>query len=307
MNRLTFREPLALALLLALAAPALAQSGGPRTLPELKADIEERSIRHAYPVSELEPAEVREALGNLKTLERDEWAAAWSAIGDRHMAKAKSASGAAAAKEYKYAFEYYLFARFPLENSPGKETAYKKALEAFTAYAKLQDPPIEIVRIPFEGKEIVGYLRLPKGARSAPLVLTIGGLDGRKGNASFTNDAYLAHGVGYFSFDMPGTGQSTIRQVVPGAEREFTRVLDWIATRNDIDAKRVVVYGGSWGGHWAARLAYLERERIRGAVVQGGPVHEYFQPGWQKKALRTPANPFELFQDPAALYGPQHL
>src|SRR5713101_2616544 len=109
MKRRAFREPLALALLLALAAPALAQSGGPRTLPELKADVEERASRHAYPVSELEPAEVREALGNLKTLDRDEWASVWSAIGDRHMAKARSASGAAAAKEYKYAFEYYLF------------------------------------------------------------------------------------------------------------------------------------------------------------------------------------------------------
>jgi len=307
MKRLTFREPLALALLLALAAPALAQSGGPRTLPELKADVEERANRHAYPVSELEPAEVREALGNLKTLDRDEWAFAWSAIGDRHMAKAKSASGAVSAKEYKYAFEYYLFARFPLENSPGKETAYKKALEAFAAYAKLQDPPIEIVRIPFEGKEIVGYLRLPKGMRPAPLVLTIGGLDGRKENASFRNDAYLAHGVGYFSFDMPGTGQSTMRQVVPGAEREFTRVLDWIATRNDIDAKRVVVYGGSWGGHWAARLAYLERERIRGAVVQGGPVHEYFQPEWQKKAIGTREYLFELFEARSAIYGTKTL
>src|SRR6266568_625211 len=303
MNRCTFREPLALALLLALAAPALAQSGGPRTLPELKADVEERANRHAYPVSELEPAEVREALGNLKTLDRDEWAQAWGAIGDRHMAKAKGASGATAAKEYKYAFEYYLFARFPLENSPGKETAYKKALEAFTAYAKLQDPAIEIVRIPFEGKEIVGYLRLPKGVRPAPLVLTIGGLDGRKENASFRNDAYLSHGVGYFSLDMPGTGQSTIRQVVPEAEREFTRVLDWIATRNDIDAKRVVVYGGSWGGHWAARLAYLERERIRGAVVQGGPVHEYFQPEWQKKAIGTREYLFELFEARSVING----
>src|SRR5439155_31025 len=154
-------------------------------------EVEERASRHAYPVSELEPAEVREALGNLKTLDRDEWASAWSAIGDRHMAKAKGASGATAGKEYKYAFEYYLFARFPLENSPGKVKAYDKALEAFTAYAKLQDPPIEIVRIPFEGKEIVGYLRLPKGVRPAPLVLTIGGLDARKENASFRSDEYL--------------------------------------------------------------------------------------------------------------------
>ena len=290
--------------LAALACPALAQSGGPRTLAELKADIQERADRNAYPVSGLDAAEVREALGNLKTLDRDEWASVWSAVGDRHMEQARLLDPA---KHYKYAFEYYLFARFPLENSPGKVKAYDKALEAFAAYAKLQNPPIEIVRIPFEGKEIVGYLRLPINVRPAPLVLTIGGLDGRKENASFRNDAYLDHGVGYFSFDMPGTGQSTIRQVVPGAEREFTRVLDYIATRNDIDAKRVVVYGGSWGGHWAARLAYLERERIRGAVVQGGPVHEYFQPEWQKKAIGTREYLFELFEARAAIYGAKTL
>ena len=234
--------------LLALACPALAQIAAPRTLTELKAEVQERADRHAYPVSELDPAEVREALGSLKSLDRDEWAAAWSAIGDRHVAQGKTAEAsdrAGASKHYKYAFEYYLFARFPLENSPGKAKAYAKALEAFAAYAKLQNPPIEIVRIPFEGKEIVGILRLPANVRPAPLVVTIGGLDGRKENTSFRNDTYLAHGVGYFSFDMPGTGQSTIRQVAPGAEREFTRVLDYIAMRPELDAKRVVVYGGS--------------------------------------------------------------
>ena len=223
-----------------LSAGALAQSGGPRTLAELKADVQERADRHVHPVSGLDPAEVKEALGNLKTLDRDEWAAAWSAFGDRHMAQAQLLD---AAKNYKYAFEYYLFARFPLENSPGKVKAYEKALEAFAAYAKLQNPPLEIVKIPFEGKEIVGVLRLPAKVRPAPIVLTIGGLDGRKENASFRNDAYLAHGVGYFSFDMPGTGQSTIKQVAPGAERELSRVLDYIAKRSDIDAKRVVIYG----------------------------------------------------------------
>jgi pimeloyl-ACP methyl ester carboxylesterase len=302
------RSILALAFAM-LATAAFAQSGGPRTLDELKAEVQERADRHIYPVSELDPAEVKEALAGLKTLDRDEWAAAWSAIGDRHMAAAKKASSdpATAAKQYKYAFEYYLFARFPLENSSGKEKAYQKALEAFAAYARIPYPPIEIVKIPFEGKEIVGYLRLPINVRPAPLVLTIGGLDGRKENASFRNDAYLDHGIGYFSFDMPGTGQSTIRQVAPGAEREFSRVLDTIATRRDIDAKRVVVYGGSWGGHWAARLAYTERERIRGAIVQGGPVHEYFQPEWQRKAIGTREYLFELFEARSAIYGARTL
>src|SRR5207249_9891255 len=159
---MTPRSFLALALA-ALACSALAQVAAPRTLAELKAEVQERADRKVYPVSQLDPAEVREALGALKTLDRDEWATAWSAIGDRHMALAKKTESdpAQASKHHRYAFEYYLFARFPLENSPGKVKAYDKALEAFAAYAKIPYPPIKIVRIPCAGTAIVCYLRLP--------------------------------------------------------------------------------------------------------------------------------------------------
>ena len=287
-----------------------AQTTTPRSLDELKDEVQIRAEKRAYPVSGVDPLEVREALGNLKSLERDEWAAVWTAIGDRHFERAKSllpGDRASASQQYRDAIEYYMLGRFPLENSPGKVKAYGNALAAFSEYAKLQDPPIEIVRIPYNGKQVVGYLRVPKNVRPAPLVITIGGLDGRKENASIRNDLYLRYGVAYLALDMPGTGQSTMRVVEPGAEREFSAVLDFVALRRDLDAKRVVVYGGSWGGHWAARLAYVEKARIRGAVVQGGPVHEYFQPEWQRKAITTREYLFELFEARAAIYGVSKL
>ena len=232
-----------------------AQTTTPRSLDELKDEVQIRAEKRAYPVSGVDPLEVREALGNLKSLERDEWAAVWTAIGDRHFERAKSllpGDRAGASQQYRDAIEYYLLARFPLENSPGKVKAYGNALGAFAEYAKLQDPPIEIVRIPYNGKQVVGYLRVPKNVRPAPLVITIGGLDGRKENASIRNDLYLRYGVAYLALDMPGTGQSTMRVVEPGAEREFSAVLDFVALRRDLDANRVVVYGGSDAGHTGA-------------------------------------------------------
>lgn len=283
-----------------------------RTLPELKAEIQARADRKAYPVATLLADEVREALANINSLDRDEWAAAWSAIGDRHAARARVQAGndrAAALHSYEYAFEYHLFARFPLENSPGKQRSYAKALEAFAAYAALLDPPIEVVKIPYQGQQVVGYLRLPKpaaGKSAPPLVITIGGLDGRKENASLRNAAYLQHGVGFLALDMPGTGQTPIK-IEPGAERVFSAVIDYLQTRKDIDGKRLVAYGGSWGGHWSARLAYSERDRLLGAVVHGGPVHGYFQPDWQRKALGTREYLFELFEARAAVYGAKTL
>ena len=285
---------------------ALAQIAPPRTLDELKDEVQIRADRRAYPVSALDPIEVRDALGNLKSLDRDEWAAVWSAVGDRHLERGKTLLATdkrSASQQYRDAIEYYMLARFPLENSPGKVKAYSQALGAFAEFAKLQDPPIEIVSIPFNGKQVTGYLRIPKNVRPAPLVITIGGLNGRKENAAIRNELYLAYGVAYLALDMPGTGQSTFTVAAPGAEREFSAVLDYVARRPEIDSKRVVVYGGSWGGHWSARLAYLEKARIRGAVVQGGPVHEYFQPEWQRKAIATREYLFELFEARAAIYG----
>ncbi len=304
-----FSAILAAVLLAAIAlfqCAAFAQVAAPRTLEELKEEVQSRAERKVYPVAALDPVEVKEALGNLKTLDRNEWAAVWSALGERHLALAKSAAPTdrrTASRQYRDATEYFLFARFPLENSPGKVKAYQQALAAFDAYAALQDPPIEVLRIPFEGNQIVGYLRVPRNVRPAPLVITIGSLDGRKENASFRNDLYLAYGVAYLALDMPGTGQSGFAVAAPGAERGFSAVLDQVMKRPDLDAKRIVVYGGSWGGHWAARLAYTEQARIRGAVLQGAPIHAYFQPEWQRKAIATREYLFELFEARAAIYG----
>jgi len=296
-------------IVVASAGPALAQLAPPRTLDELKQEIQARADRRAYPVSQLDPAEVREALANLKSQERDHWAAVWSAIGDRHLAKAKSLEATdkpAAVKAYEHAMEYYLFARFPLEDSPGTAKAYEKVLESFAGYGRLIDPPIEAVTFKYDGKDIVGYLRKPKGVAKPPVVMTIGGLDGRKENAVIRNARYLAHSVAFFALDMPGTGQTRIT-IQPGAEGVYTAALDALARRDDIDGQRIVVYGGSWGGHWSARLAYAEKDRIRGAVVQGGPVHGYFQPDWQRKALGTREYLFGLFEARSAVYGVKTL
>src|ERR1700682_1034642 len=93
----------AAALVLGIAAASAAgrsegQTASGRTLEELKAESLARADRNAYPLIGLKPHEVREALERLTSLDRDEWAASWSRIGDRYLAKA-SAEAAAAPKE----------------------------------------------------------------------------------------------------------------------------------------------------------------------------------------------------------------
>jgi esterase FrsA len=281
-----------------------------RTIAELKAETQARADRGAYPLTGLKPDDVREALSRITSLDRDQWAQSWSVVGDRYMEKAKGADAAgdrsSASANYLQAWRYYSFARWPTPNSPGKAKAYGKALDAFRHYAGFLDPAPEVVRIPFEGKEIVGYLRLPKGARSAPAVLSISALDSRKEENVEKSEEYLRHGIAVLALDMPGTGEAPIKADL-GAERMFSRALDYLATRPEIDAKRIGVQGNSWSGHWAARLAIVERDRLKAAVVQGAPIHGYFQPDWQRKALGTREYLFDLFAARASIYGVETL
>lgn len=296
----------ALAAVIVLVGQAYAQIAPPRTVEELKAETQARADRNAYPLIGIKPADARAALADITTLDRDQWAAAWSAVAAGYETAAKAAEAAGrlneAQENYLQAWRLYSFARWPTPNSSGKQKAYAKALEVFSAYARHLDPAPTLVRIRFEGKEIVGWLRLPKDVRPAPLLLTISALDSRKEDNVARSDAFIARGIATFALDMPGTGEAPLRGDVD-SERMFSRALDDIATRPEIDAKRVVVQGVSWSGYWAAKLGIIERERLKGVVVQGGPIHYYFQPEWQAKALGTREYLFDLFPARASVYG----
>lgn len=277
----------------AFSVDSTAQSWGPRSLDELKQETIRRAERNLGPIAGVKADDAREAMASLKSLEPDEWAAAWSRVGERYFAQG----------DYYNAWHAFNVARWPSEKlSPGKQKAYARALEAFREYGKRLEPPIETVRIPFEGREVVAYLRLPQGVRPAPLVFGINGLDSRKEDVMARVDSYLKNGVGVLAIDMPGTGEAPL-MADAGAERMFSRTLDYLATRADIDAKRIVVQGRSWSGYWAAVMAYTEKDRIRGAVVHGVGIHEYFSPEWQKKAFSTREYLFDIFPARASAYG----
>src|SRR5882724_12040041 len=231
-----------------------------RSWEQLKEETQKRIDKNLGPVGGLKSEDAREALSNIHSLDRDEWAAGSSAIAERY-------------DDYFWAFRYYTVGRWPVPNSSGKQKAYQNALAAFRNYGRFLDPPVEILHIPFEGKEISGYIRLPKDVRPAPVVFMINGTDSRKEDEVQGRDAMSRSGIGVVAVDMPGTGESPIKADI-GSERIFSRVLDYLATRSDVDSKRIVAWGVSYGGHWSANLAYTEKDRLRGAVVQGGPIHD---------------------------------
>lgn len=272
-----------LGLSLVLLGTAHAQNQGERTLDEIKQEALKRAEDGMYPMIGLDPGDVREAFNSIRKRDNDEWAAAFMKVADRYMAEGKSLEAtdpSKASAAYIRAWRLYSFGRWPVPASEGKQRSYEKALEAFRAATKSLDPPIETIRIAFEGSEIIGYLRLPKCSNGpVAVLLAISGLDSRKEDMAMNYGTLLQYGIGFLAIDSPGTGQAPVK-ASDTSERMFSRAIDYLLTRPEVDKTRLAVVGQSFGGYWAAKLAIVEHERLRAVVAQSPLVDAGFQKGF---------------------------
>ena len=272
--------------------PAKKEERRERTIDEIKVEAVRRAEVGQYPLIGLDAGDVKEAFTSIHTGDKDEWAAGFMRVADRYFDEAKSlekstdkADLAKANADYIRAWRLYSFGRWPIPASPGKQRSYEKAIAAFLAHAKFFDPPLEVVHIPFEGKEIIGYLRLPKNATGpVPLVIAVNGLDSRKEDLTESFGAILPFGIGFLAVDGPGTGQNTIK-VSETADRMLSRAIDYAQSRPEIDKNRLAMHGVSWGAYWAAKMAIVERARLRGCSAQSPPIDRFFQKDFLMNSL----------------------
>jgi len=266
--------------LISMTALAQNQERRERNIDEIRVEAIHRAEVGQYPLIGLDPGDVKEAFENIHSSDKDEWAAAFMHVANRYFNEAKSLEKSDPTKanaDYIRAWRLYSFGRWPIPASPGKQRSYEKAIEAFLAHARFMDPPLEVVHIPFEGKEITAYLRLPKNAKGpVPLVIAINGLDSRKEDLAESFGAILPFGVGYLAVDGPGTGQNPVK-VSETADRVLSRVIDYAQSRPEIDKNRIAIHGVSWGAYWATKMAIVERARLRGCSAQSPPIDKFFQ------------------------------
>src|SRR6202011_5677386 len=161
--------PILVAIAVLINPAAFSQQKSERTIDEIKIEAVHRADVGQYPLIGLDPGDVKEAFTAIHTRDKDEWAEGFMGVADRYMNEAKALEKTDPVKanaDYIRAWRLYSFGRWPIPASAGKQRSYEKAIEAFLAHARFWDPPLEIVRIPFEGKEIIGYLRLPQNTKS---------------------------------------------------------------------------------------------------------------------------------------------
>ncbi len=287
-----------------------------RPLAEVKTEITRRAGK-INPLGGIKADDAEQVARALTSLDRDEWARQWSKFGLRYEAQAdelakKGGDPRELRELYLMAFNHCRIARYPCGKTPGQAEAYRQSLRMFHKAAKHFDPPLEVVEVPFKGSKLVGYLQVPPGIRKPPVVMHWGGVDGYKEDRQGAHPMMLAAGLAGFSIDMPGTGESPVIYTEPDAERTFSVLIDYLLTRSDLDATRLGVWGGSYGGYWAARLAHTEAKRLKGAVFQGGNVHYGFQEAWLRPALTERAagtifGPVGLFEARSKAMGVKNL
>jgi len=278
-------------------------SSGERTLEQVRAEILRRAGRNS-PLEHITAEDAQAAVSALTSLDRDQWAAVWCAIGLRHEAQGdallqQGADGKAVGDAWFRAYANCRTGRYPVASTPGKVTAYRHSLRCFRKAARYFDPPLQIVDMPFEGRTLTGYLQVPPGRTRPPVVIHWGGVDGWKEDRQRNSGLLQREGLATFTMDMPGTGENPVGYMEPDAERTFAAAIDHLAARDDVDGSRIGVWGGSFGGYWATKLAHIESRRIRAAVTQGGNVHYGFQRDWLEPALTRTAATYLL--GPASL------
>lgn len=271
-----------------------------RPLDEVKSEITRRA-GHLNPLDGIRPEDAEQVKSALTSLDRDEWARLWSKFGFQYEHEADALEKSGGDKTgiralYELAFHNFRVGRYPCAGSPGQEQAYRDSVRVFRKAARYFEPRMEIVEIPFGDKKLTGYLQVPAGIDKPPVVMHWGGVDGWKEDRQRAHARFNRLGMAGFAIDMPGTGESPVKFTDAEATKTFSVFIDYLLTRKDLDATRLGVWGGSYGGYWAAKLAHVEAKRLKGAVFHGSNVHYGFQENWLRPALTERAS--------AAIFGP---
>jgi dienelactone hydrolase len=206
----------------------------------------------------------------------DEWCAAWSRRAAHHEQLGREALARGhqltAGEALQRAGVYYHFASFLfVHDVPQMKAAHMKAVECRQAALPLLRPPGERVRIPYGSGMLAGILRKPVGYDKPPVVVMAVGLDSTKEEGDAYEAPFLARGMATLIFDGPGQGEGQYDFPIRGDyEVPVKAVLDYVATRRDLDASRIGMWGVSLGGYYAPRAAAFDK-RIKACIALGGP------------------------------------
>jgi dipeptidyl aminopeptidase/acylaminoacyl peptidase len=156
---------------------------------------------------------------------------------------------------------YYTGERFvPLGER--KLEVYRKALRCYREGLKRRHPEAEFCEVPYEGKTLPAYFMKARASGRAPTVVLFDGMDNCKEmSVLFAGLEFARRGFNTLAIDGPGQGETLrLRRIYARHDYEVagTAAYEFVAKRGDVDPKKVVIMGYSFGGYYAPRIAAFE-------------------------------------------------
>jgi dipeptidyl aminopeptidase/acylaminoacyl peptidase len=223
----------------------------------------------------------------------DDWCREWGSTALRYEQLAESAEDAGhrqtAAGAWRRAALAWHWGKFVFVDHPDEQrAAHDRAVACYRNGAAALTPPAELVRVPYAGTSLPAYLRVPAPAtpeNKTPAVIMAPGLDSTKEELQATAEYFLARGLATIAIDGPGQGESEHElPIEPAYEQVATAAVDYLRTRDEIDATKIGMFGVSLGGYYASRAAAYE-PRLKAVVALAGPYR--FDLDWNELPKQT--------------------
>jgi alpha-beta hydrolase superfamily lysophospholipase len=224
--------------------------------------------------------------------EPDAWREEWCAMGARLEKIADAAETAGrrmtAGDYYLRAGMYYFTAERFVHPGEQKREIGRKAIELQTKGIERRHSNVERVEVPFDAVTLPAFFMKAQGASGrTPTVIVFDGMDNCKEmSVLFAGLEFAKRGWHTLAIDGPGQGESLrLRGLYARHDYEMpgAAAYDYVAARPDVDPKKVVVMGYSFGGYYAARIAAFEKRYCAGVAMSA--LH-WDLAGWQAEIKR---------------------
>jgi dienelactone hydrolase len=207
------------------------------------------------------------------------WTEEWAREADRVAAlgDAADAKGHAttAGNQYMRAGNYYYSAERFIPPGEEKLAMYRKALRCYQAAMERLHPEIERVEVPYENNSLPAWFVKGRGLGRRPTVVLFDGMDNAKEmSVIFAGLDFQKRGINTLAIDGPGQSEPLRLRNIPSRhdyEAAGTPAYDYVASRPEVDPKRVAVMGYSFGGYHAPRICAFDQRYA--ACVAFGAMH----------------------------------
>ncbi|MHA1948984.1 MAG: alpha/beta hydrolase family protein [Candidatus Thorarchaeota archaeon] len=226
----------------------------------------------------------------------DSWITEWANLAARveSLASASLEKGheVSACEAFLRASNYYRTAEYGTPPyHPRFDELWKKSVKCFHEVCKLSDPPIQIINVEFEGKDLPGYFWRPDDSDTLrPTLIAAGGNDSSLEELFYwIGMAAVRRGYNFFAFEHPGH-RGTLHLYDdsfkrPDYEVPYKTAIDYLETLPGVD-ERIAMTGYSFGGHTTCRVAAFEK-RIK-AIAPNPPIYhepmfaDHYKGKWTK-------------------------